>query len=204
MGMRLILVRHGETDWNIGERVQGLSDVELNARGRQQAECIALALRPMSIVAVYSSPLKRALDTGWLVASSCGTGCEVDRDLIELDEGELDGLTYAEMRSRYADFMVEWRRDAASARLPGGECLQELQDRVWACVARIVASHPSGDVVIVSHFFALLATICKAMNLDLSLFRRLRLDVGSLSILSFAGGRWVLELLNDTCHLNYR
>ncbi|MBI2910476.1 MAG: histidine phosphatase family protein [Chloroflexi bacterium] len=199
--LRLILVRHGETEWNRSERVQGSSDVELNERGRAQAEAVARALQSKAVAGVYSSPLKRALQTGRCVAMTCGRPCEIEPGLVELNEGDLEGLTYDEMRSRYVDFMAQWRRDASSVRLPGGEGLQDLQQRSWDCIARIAARHPDGDVVIVSHNFAITAIICKAIGLPLSHFRRLHLGVGSISVLALSDGRWVLESLNDTCHL---
>ncbi|MFH1486012.1 MAG: histidine phosphatase family protein [Chloroflexota bacterium] len=198
--LRLVLVRHGETDWTRQGRFHGLTDVELSVAGRQQAECAALALRSMPIAAVYSSPLRRALVTGSVIASCCCVIIETDHGLVELDEGVLDGLTYLEMKTRYASFLAEWKRDAANARLPGGECLWALQERAWASVQRMMARHTCGNVVIVSHYFALCSIICKSLDIDLALFRKLRLDAGSISILGFSGRKCVLELLNDTCH----
>lgn len=199
--MKLILVRHGETAWNRDGVVQGRKDIELSELGRQQAELVALALKDEPIEGIYSSPLKRALETARAIARNHQAPLELDACLIELDAGELDGLTYQEMRSGYSEFLKEWARDAGPVKLPGGECLQELQDRAWPSIERIKAKHPKGTVVVVSHNFAILTIICKAIGLRLCDFRRLRLGVAGLTVIDFSERGAVLALLNDTCHL---
>ena len=116
--MKLILVRHGETAWNRDGVVQGRKDIELSELGRQQAELVALALKDEPIEGIYSSPLKRALETARAVARYHQAPPEVDACLMELDAGELDGLTYQEMRSGYSEFLKEWARDAGPVKLP--------------------------------------------------------------------------------------
>ena len=199
--MKLILVRHGETAWNRDGVVQGRKDIELSELGRQQAELVALALKEEPIEAIYTSPLKRALDTAQAIARYHQAPLESDARLMELDAGELDGLTYQEMRSNYSEFLKEWARDAGPVKLPGGECLQELQDRAWPCIERLKDRYPKGTVVVVSHNFAILTIICKAMGMKLSDFRRLRLGVAGLTVIDFGERGAVLALLNDTCHL---
>ena len=199
--MRLILVRHGETVWNRDGMVQGQSDPELSDRGKEQAERLALALKDEKVEAIYTSPLRRALDTAEAIARYHSTIAQVEGDLIELDCGEMDGLTYPEMRERFGDFLKEWARDAAPLKLPGGECLQELQDRAWPVIERIRDSHNDAVAVVVSHNFAIASIICKAIGMRLSDFRRIRLGVASISIIDFTERGTVLTLLNDTCHL---
>lgn len=199
--MRLILVRHGETQWNRENRVLGHTEIELNEEGRKQAESVALALREEKVAAIYCSPLKRARETAEAIARFHQVGVEVDGAFKEMDAGELDGLTYEEMRDRYGDFLREWIRDASALRMPGGESLAQVQHRAWQGVEGIIDRHPEGVVIVVSHNFAILCIICKALGLDLSQFRRLRLNVASISILNFGGLGIQLDLFNDTCHL---
>jgi len=199
--MKLILVRHGETAWNRDGMVQGQSDTELSEQGRQQAEDIGLALKDEAIEAIYCSPLKRALGTAQAIARYHQAPLEHDACLMELDTGELDGLTYQEMRTGYGEFLEKWRRDAGPVKLPGGESLKELQERAWPCIERLKARHPKGTVVVVSHNFAILAIICKAIGMKLSDFRRLRISVGGMAVIDFGERGATLVLLNDTCHL---
>jgi len=199
--MRLILVRHGETRWNQENRVLGHTEIELNEKGRKQAERLALALKDETLAAIYSSPLRRARETAEEIARFHGLEVVTDDGLKEVDAGELDGLTFQEMMERYGDFLKEWVKDEPSLRMPGGESIAELQQRTWPAVERMVRDHPDGIVILVSHAFAILSIICKAIGLSLSHFRRLRLSTASISILNFGGRGTSLVLFNDTCHL---
>ena len=131
--------------------------------------------------------------------------------LRELDAGEVDGLTYEEMRSQYGDFLDKWMEDCTAVRPPGGCTLHELQDQVWAAIQEILkrkrqmiaggGKNKIGVVIAVAHSFPIRLTICRALGLDLSEFRRLGLDLASICTLDFDPTRAVLVSLNDTCHL---
>jgi len=203
--MRLILVRHGETDWNKQHRIQGLGDLGLNKSGEKQAEALACALGHENLSAIYASPLKRAQETAQAIARFHELEVVTFDGLKELDTGDLDGLTLEEMKSRYGGFIGEWLADATEVRLPGGGSLTELQDQVWSVIEEIIDKHleedESGAVVVVSHFFASLCIICRALGINLSDYRRLKVDVAAISTLEFNGKKTVLTCLNDTCHL---
>ena len=209
--MRLILVRHGATDWNQQRRIQGLSNLGLNEIGRGQAEALARALKDVKIDAIYTSPLRRAQETARAI--SCFHQVEVVTidGLKELDVGEVDGLTYEEMRIRHSEFFTKWMADFTSVRLPGGGTVPELRDQCCAAVQDIVKKQQPGTgdkcgdedkvVVAVTHFFPIMCIICNTLGLDLSYCRRLRLDVASMCTLEFNPERTVLVSFNDTCHL---
>jgi len=201
--MRLIVVRHGQTQWNHEKRALGHADVELNEEGRRQAQWLALALKEEKLVAIYSSPLKRALETAQAIARFHQAEVGVDRAFIEMDVGEMDGLTYEEMRDRYGEFLKEWMKGSCSLALPGGECLEDVQRRAWLGVEKIIKEHlkPEDVVAVVSHNFTILCIICRALGLELSQFRRLRLNLASISVLDFGGRGTTLVRFNDTCHL---
>lgn len=199
--MRLILLRHGETDWNREGRSQGTTDNGLNARGRRQAAELARALRAESIVALYSSPLRRALETAALVAEPHGLPVLREEGLRELDQGELEGMTPTQIETLYPGFLAQWREDAASVRIPGGESLPELQERAWASIRRIAERHPKGVVVAVGHNLTNRAILCRVLRLALSSFRSIGQAVATMNVLEFRDGRATLALLNDTCHL---
>ena len=201
--MKLILARHGETDWNRDNRIQGHSDIGLNERGKEQARCLASQLKEEIITAIYTSPLRRAWETALTIAEFHQLPVQVEPDLAELDVGEMDGLTFEQMRNKYGDILREWVRDAGPVKMPQGESLEELQGRAWAAIQRMLQKHPEGTVIVVSHNFAISTIICQAIGLALCDFRKLGLSVASISMLDLTergGAR--LMLLNDTCHLN--
>ena len=201
MGTDIILVRHGQTELNRGQRVQGRSDYPLDEKGLGQARRIAERIKSEPVQVVYSSPLLRALETAGPIADAHGLRVQVEPGLAEMDVGELDGLSFTEMRDGYADFLRQWREDAGSVRMPGGESVQEVQERAWPVVERSAADHPGGVVVVVSHAFAIQALVCRAMGVPLTHFERVRHDVGAMSILRIAGSGPLLKSLNDRCHL---
>lgn len=200
--MRLLLIRHGETPWNRERRVQGCrSDTELGQRGREQAEKIALVLRKHRVDAIYSSPLKRAVDTAKAIAQACGLEVKVASELREIDAGELEGLSQEELRKRYKEFWKEWRESDPSFPLPGGESLEGLQRRAWGEIERIIERHPEETVAVIGHLLANLAIICRAVGLDLGHMGRLRQDPAAINILQITQQGNSLLLFNDTCHL---
>ncbi len=199
--MRAILIRHCETASNRDGRTQGLSDGELDPMGLQQAVALAASLESERLAAVYSSPLKRALDTAKAIGELHNLAVQIEDDLRELNQGDLDGLTFDELRSHHADFLKEWMSNPGPLKMPGGESLQELQNRAYACLETIVAKHQGDTVAIVSHNFTILSLLCRVIGLDLSKFRRLEQSVASKSIIEFRGTGPVLVLLNDTHHL---
>jgi len=199
--MKLILVRHGETRWNRENRVVGSADIGLNDEGRKQVKRLALALKGERVDAIYSSPLRRAWETAQEIARFHDGQVKADDAFKEMDAGELDGLTYEEMRVRYAEFIKQWLRDPASCIMPGGESLAGVQERAWLAVERMREKHPDDAVMVVSHNFVILCIICKALGLDLAQFRRLRLNLASISILNIGRQGTSLILFNDTCHL---
>jgi broad specificity phosphatase PhoE len=200
--MRLLLIRHGETPWNRERRVQGCrSDTELSQRGREQAEKIALLLRKQRVDALYSSSLRRAVDTAKVIAQACGLEVQVAYDLREIDAGELEGLSQEELRKRYEEFWKEWSQSDPCFPLPGGESLEGLQRRTWGEIERIMERHPKETVAVVGHLLANLAIICRALGLDLSHLGRLRQDSGAINVLEITRQGSSLLQFNDTCHL---
>ena len=209
--MRLILVRHGATDWNQQRRVQGLSNLGLNETGIKQAEALSQSLKDVKVDAIYTSPLRRAQETARAISRFYQVEVVALDGLKELDVGEVDGLTYEEMRIHHSEFFTKWMSDFTSVRLPGGGTVPELRDQCCAAVKDIlekqqtVAGEKCGDedkvVVAVTHFFPIMCIICDTLGLDLSYCRRLRLDVASMCTLEFNPERAVLVSFNDTCHL---
>jgi broad specificity phosphatase PhoE len=201
--MRLILIRHGETDANKARLALGRADVELNEHGRWQAQRLALSLKDKPIDAIYSSPLKRALATAKPIASSHALEVQVDEGLIEMDIGEMEGLTFQQVGERYPHFLQVWLGgQAANEPMPGGECLLDVQDRAWQAIERIREREEQGTVAVVTHNFVILTLLCRVLGLELADFRRLRHSVAAKSVLEMGRDRAILVGFNDTCHLD--
>ena len=203
--MRLYLVRHGETESNRRGLALGRDDVPLNEHGLWQAERVGQALASEPLVAVYSSPLRRALDTAGAVAGHHGREVQVEERLIEMDVGELDGLTFAEVRKRYPDLLEKWvSGPGPNQTMPGGERLVDVQERAWALVNELAASRGDEVIAAVSHNFVILSLLVSALGIELAQFRRLRHSVGAVSVLDFSPKRVKVVRVNDTCHLEER
>ncbi len=199
--MKLILVRHGETDLNRGGRILGLTDAPLNATGRAQARAVADPLAAELPFKMYTSPLARALETAQIVADALDVTPAPNSGLQEADAGDLDGLKASEARLRYPDFASRWDRDAATARMPGGESLIQVQERAWRAVTQLADAHPDETAVAVTQNFVIRTIVCKALGIQLSNFRRLRHDLGSITRLDLAPSHGVFLSMNDTSHL---
>ena len=195
------MVRHGESYWNEQRRVSGFTDIDLTEKGKEQAKRLAIALKKEKVSAIYSSPLKRCVDTAQAIAQLCYLEVNIDPDLKELNAGELEGLPEEEISKRYGEFWQEWRRGSGSLHLPEGESLEELQIRAWRAIQRIAKRHPDEVVVVVSHLFTILVLISQVLGLELRYLRRLRQDEAAISILNMEEQGNSLVLLNGTCHL---
>jgi broad specificity phosphatase PhoE len=200
--MKLILIRHGETEWNKQRRIQGCrSDTRLSPKGLEEADRLAAVLRKERIDAIYASPMKRASETAQIIAEACKLPVNVFNELREIDAGELDGLFERELAGPYETAWKEFRNGNASTPLPGGESLQDLQKRTSWAVDRMLEKHIDGTVLVVAHLLANLAMVCRVLGIDLSQIARLKQAPASITILELTTQGNSLILLNDTCHL---
>jgi probable phosphoglycerate mutase len=194
-------VRHGETYWNKEKRVQGgSSDVELSRIGIKQANKLALFLKSKNIAAIISSPLKRATATAEAIASQHHLIVEVANELKEIEVGDLEGLSVSTLNTTFSQFLLQWWEGGGSQRLPGGESLVELQKRSWMVIERLLRGNKDGTIVVVSHYFVILAIIFKALDLPLDYFTKFKVDPGGVSILEFENYGTRLVAFNDTSY----
>jgi probable phosphoglycerate mutase len=167
----LLLARHGETDWNRDNRFQGHTDIELNARGRAQAEELAAALARMgAIAAVYASPLLRAYETATIVAARLALEVTQVPDLREVDTGEWSGLSQVEIEQRYPDAWSRWRDYG-----PGweeGESYDDLGRRVVPALQSLAAGHQDERIVVVTHGGVIRAVLARAAGIPYADARR--------------------------------
>jgi broad specificity phosphatase PhoE len=196
----IILVRHGETDWNVEEVFRGQIDLELNETGRRQAELLAEYLGELKIEAVYSSPLKRALNTAKAIARRQRLEVEVSPGLIDCDFGQWQGLPLREVREKYQKLYRQWAESPQRVKIPGGESLDEVRERALKVVNELMAKH-GGRVVLVSHRVVNKVLICALLGLDNSHFWNIRQDVCGTTFFSYEDGRLVLTRHNDSSYL---
>ncbi len=200
--MNLILIRHGETDWNRTGRCQGVADIDLNDTGRRQIEELAHSLRDADIRAVYSSDLMRALRTAKRIASHHDLDVNIDKDLREMDQGDLEGLLFEEIRDRYADVLREWRESPETLMLPGGESLLQVEQRAWSVFEKLNRLHAGETVVAVSHNLTITALLCKITGVGLRGFRNFNLRAASKNLIVSLNGNIEVRQLNDVSHLS--
>ncbi len=164
---RFILIRHGETDWNIEGRWQGQADVPLNERGREQAVQTAHALDDIKFAAIYSSDLSRARETAEALASVMKLNVQFDVRLREIHQGEWQGLLISEIRARYADAIRLRMIDPRSVVPPGGETTSQVMERVVAAIEDIRPKYFGQTVAVVSHGFAIACLLTHYRNLPI-------------------------------------
>lgn len=151
----LLLIRHGETDWNLQGRYTGQSDILLNEKGEAQAQQLAEALAGEPLEAIYSSDLSRCVRTAELLAAATGAPLQLDARLREIDQGEWEGLLFAEIKARYEQAWERRHDNPLEVAPPGGETVGQVRSRVLAALEEILSRHPDGAVAIVSHGLAL-------------------------------------------------
>jgi broad specificity phosphatase PhoE len=201
--MRIYLVRHGETEWNKVRRFQGRSNLPLNQEGRKQVRALALALKNIPLMAIYTSPLIRTLETARLIkAFHPSTPIFEDNDLIEMDLGEFDGMKVKDWAEQYPDFRKAWNENPASVRMPGGESLKEVQDRAKKTLERIAGIYPPDTTILISsHNFVNLTILCDILKIPLNRFRDLRQENAAFNVIYKKEDRFYAELVNERSHL---
>jgi len=198
----LYLVRHGESVWNSENRLCGRSDVPLSETGRKQAMLLAKRLKPIPFEAFYSSPLQRAFETAHLIAESVGREPIPDPRLVELDYGQWEGNTFAEILVSDPETFRAWNADPATIAPPGGESGLAAERRVMSCLDFLAAKYPRGNVLVAFHKTVCRLAICHAVGIAASEYRRrLVLHNAALSVIQSRGDGWQLITYNDTSHL---
>jgi broad specificity phosphatase PhoE len=198
---RILLVRHGETDWNRDERWQGHAGPSLNQRGRAQAEAVAARLAGRRPAALVTSDLPRAVETAEVIAEATGLLPNLDSGLREVDVGSWSGLTREEAELSDPDGYARWT--SGESGWSGGETYDQMHHRVVAALERLAAAYEAGTIVAVAHGGAVRAGACHAAGLPGHDRRRF---VGcancSITELLYAAARIpALVAYNDTGHL---
>ncbi|MBS3873591.1 MAG: histidine phosphatase family protein [Firmicutes bacterium] len=207
--LRIIVVRHGETDHNKNNILQGHLDIPLNETGVKQAEQLGTWLsQRYTIDHIYSSPLARALKTAELVAEKQPARLTLLPGLMEINVGTWQGLTSEQCKLADPELCQQLREDGLHTRRPQGESYWDLYQRTSAALEHVVKEHTRGTIALFTHGGCVRTIIAHAMSAPPELFAfNSALMVGntSFSLLEYLHGsrRWQVRTVNSTCHLHH-
>jgi broad specificity phosphatase PhoE len=202
MSLRLVLVRHASTAWSADRRLEGWQDVPLSSGGRAQAEAVGRALAEHRLAAVYSSPLRRAVDTAAAIAAPHGLEVRTEAAFTEMGFGEWEGLTGSEIEGRHPDEYRRWVETPHRATPPGGERLPDVHRRVTGALDDLKARHGGQTVALVSHGIASRILVLEALGLGLDRLWAISLSAASVSELEFRGDWSAVQRMNTRVYLD--
>jgi phosphoserine phosphatase len=194
-------VRHGQTEWNRVERFRGRADLALDDTGRRQAGATAIRLKSEHVAAIYSSPLKRALETAGIIAKQLNISVQSLEGLIDIDFGSWQGLSPEEAAQQNSQLFTMWLEQPHLVHFPEGESLDIVRQRVLAAVDGLASQHVDQTVILVSHTVVCRVLMCAMMGLDNSHFWQVRQDVNAINIFELRDGMPLVISVNDICHL---
>ena len=201
---RVVAVRHGETAWNVDNRIQGQLDVPLNDTGRWQAERLAAALVDEGITTIYSSDLQRARQTADAVARRSGQAVVDEPSLRERGFGRFEGFTWTEIETRWPDESERWRRRDPAFAPTGGETLERFYQRSVDAATRLAERHPGETIALVAHGGVLDCLYRAATRVGLQAPRSWQLGNAGINRLLYTPQGFTLVGWNDTGHLDAR
>ena len=197
---KILLIRHGETDWNAQKRWQGFAQTSLNTRGLQQAGALAGYLGTWPISAIYSSDLIRTVETATPLSQALDVPVQLDERWREIHVGKYQGLSFAEVEERFPDEVVARRADIWHFVNPGGESRRDLQKRVLDAWGAIADSHPGAQVAVFSHAGPIKVMLWSLFGEDDERFNAY-IPNTSVTTLEYKQGGWRLAGLAETPHL---
>lgn len=198
---KLILVRHGETEWNAEKKFQGHTDTQLSPEGLRQAAHLADSLAEEKIAAVYSSDLNRAFVTAEAVAKRHGLTVKGLSSLREIKFGDWEGLTYTAIHEKWPSQLSGLFTTPGEIVIPGGESFYELKKRATDTIDELVAKHEGETVVVVAHGGTIRTIFCGILDINLNHLWGIRQDNTAVNIIEYYDGRPLISLVNDTHHL---
>lgn len=198
---RFIVVRHGETQWNIESRIQGHRDSPLTATGLAQAEAIAQRLAQESFDALVSSDLGRALQTAQAIARLCGREVVADSRLRERNFGEGEGMTYGEVDYHWPDAFSRVRETDPDFQIPGGESRRQFHERIKDAFVSLAAEHDGRRVTVVCHGGVLAALYRLIHDIPVARPHAIPIANASYNAIAFEADAWAVEAWGDVAHL---
>ena len=206
MTIKLLLIRHGESEDNVQRKISGFSNVNLTEKGVWQAKRLAYRLKDVPVDIVYCSDLKRAIHTTNIVFGDRGIDILQKPNLKEVYLGDWESRPFEEIQSREKDRYTSWFENPdEKASAPRGESLADFNDRVMTEVNNILQKNNHGEkdktIAIVCHGLAIRIVLCNALNLELKNIWYIKQKSTALNIIDYNGSKRFVSLLNDTSHL---
>ncbi|NLE77358.1 MAG: histidine phosphatase family protein [Chloroflexi bacterium] len=201
MGIHIILVRHGQTGWNVQSRFRGTADIALNEAGVAQAEAVARRLQGESIAAIYTSPLQRARHTADIVAGPHGLPVREVPAFRSVDYGQWEGQLEEDVAQQYPHLYRLYRNRPDQVQFPGGESLGLLRDRAMRALMDLLPRHVDQRIAVVTHQVVTRTILCAVLGLSDAHYWHLAQDNACINRFSYDADGFCLQLLNDTCHL---
>src|SRR5262245_22335012 len=202
MSVRLIVIRHGETDWTRDGRYAGSRDIPLNARGLRQSEATAAAVAPRSLAAVYASPLERARMSAEIIAKPHRLEVTTRAAFREMSFGSWEGLTRDEVAVAFPDLYRTWGSAPHLLALPGGEALAEVHARVQEGLAELRGEREGQTVVLVAHGVVIRMLVLDALGLGPERLWSLETSTAGITELEYDGDWATIHRMNTLVHLD--
>ncbi|CVK17756.1 alpha-ribazole phosphatase [Sporomusa sphaeroides] len=197
---KLIIVRHGQTLWNLERKYQGHSDIALTDTGLKQAQAVAERLAEEAVAAVYASDLSRAYKTAGYIAAKHNLTVHTVPELREIKFGDWEGLTYEEISVRWPGLLGKLWTTPDELQIPGGETFHQLKARAYTAIEKIVADHPDQTVAVVAHGGTIGTILCAVLDIHLNHVWSIRQDNTAVNIIEYYDGRPTITLLNCVSH----
>jgi len=201
MTTTILLIRHGETDWNRERVFRGVFDIPLNDNGRDQARLAAEALRSDKIDAAYTSPLSRAVETAGIVLEPHGINATLHQDLLDFDYGDWTSKKEIDVALRWPEEHAIWNSRPHSIRVPGGDTLQDVFNRAFSAMEEVTRKHDGQTVALFAHRVVNKLLVIGALGLNLDRFPFI--IQGNCCINKFVRTEsgYIIEFINDTAHI---
>lgn len=202
--MRMIIVRHGESEWNKIHRYQGQLDAPLSELGVRQAHALAERLRHEQVAVCYTSPLQRCSHTMEIIAAlHPEVPVHRDDDLMEIHHGDWQGKFADEVMAQYGEGLEEWRRHPMRSQMPNGESFSNVLRRTLAFKERVLAAHrdETRAVVVSTHDVIIKILIADVLEMNMDGINRIWLTNGSISMIDYREDMPYLATLSEFCHL---
>lgn len=201
---KIFLIRHGQTDWNLEGRTQGIQDSNLTEKGIEDTKLLAKRLREEEIHVIYSSTLNRAKKTAKIISNELNIPVKYNEDLVELNYGEWEGLTIEEIRNKYPEQLDNWFTRPHLTIFPDGEDLIKAQERVVTAFNNILNENKEKEknILIVSHSTMIRLLLLNILDMNLSSYNRLKQNNCAINVIGIRRNEPVLLQYNDTCYMH--
>ena len=201
MKTRFIVVRHGETQWNVEQRIQGQGDSPLTAVGLRQAEAIAARLARERFDLLVASDLRRARQTAEAIARACGLPVAADPRLRERSFGRGEGMTYEEINRAWPGVFALTQESDADFVIPGGESRRQFHERIREAFAGLASDHAGKRIAVVAHGGVLAVLYRMVHGIPVGRPHKIPISNASYNAVAFAADAWSLETWDDVAHL---